>query len=389
MLLRAITHSKQRSVSLDEPPPPRGALYFGWAKRQKKFYGVPRGHLIRKFRQEIARIFVERDVANRVLTAQVIPLDRAAPEAFPELVVDTISTVWYLARRYPHFFQDPALYNLYLSIMVRWRLKSVPEIFLRCFSHFSIEGKANKKAKGRHGKWFRWYWPFPTLPNDSIPNIPQPPPRPDKHTFVHAMEYAHFFRDVEFAQVVWDRRKAWRKELDRAARESLETVRWSEVEDKDILRYERDVVEPATSIREWAKWTSNLDEKSDGASNTLYEGYTRLLYIQILAASGKCDVALAMILEGTGERYQWTRAMLQKVEKYAVAFGHKDLCEYIAGLEYSGTEDSIQAAEHDWMEEAWSEKNDSLEDEFTRNETAESESDNNHQAVEDNTRQDW
>lgn len=388
MLLSAIGRSKPR---LGEPPP-RGALYFGWGKRQYRVYGVTDGHLIRELRKEIARIFLKRDVANRVLTGQVIPLDRASPCAFPELVVDTISTVWYLARRYPHLFQDPALYNLYLFNMVRWRMKSVPEIFLRCFSHFSIEGEEDKKENGTHGKTesrFQWYWPFPTLPNDSIPNIPQPPPRPDKHTFVHAMEYAHFIRDAKFAQLVWDRRKAWRKELDRVARESLKTVRWSQMEEKDILRYERDVVEPATSIQEWAKLARNLDVKSDGASNTLYEGYTRLLYIQILAACGKCDVALAIILEGTGERYQWTRAMLQKVEQYAVVFGHKDLCEYIAGLEYSGTEDSIQAAEHDWMEEAWSEKNESLEDEFTRKETAESDSDNNHQAVEDNARQDW
>jgi hypothetical protein len=190
------------------------------------------------------------------------------------------------------------------------------------------------------------------------------------------MEYAHFCRDAKFAQVVWDRRKAWRKEVNKAARESLETVRWSEVEDKDILRYERDVVDTATSILDWAKGTERLNEQSDGASNTLYEGYTRLLYIQILAACGKCDDALAMILEGTGERYQWTRAMLQKVETHAVAFGHRALYKYITELEYSGTEDSIRAAENDWMEEAWSEKDVFPEDESTRNETA---SDNNHQ----------
>lgn len=348
--------------------------------------------MIRKFRQIISRNFRERDIAKRVLTSQELPLDYGPRLVFPELVVDTISTVWYLSRRYPHLFQDPALYNLFLSIMVRWRMKSVPQIFLRCFSHFPVESEGKKKVKRTHGKTkslFHWSWPLPRLPNDSIPNIPNPPPRPDKYTFVRAMEYAHFCRDAEFALVVWNRRKAWRQEVDKTARESLETIRWSEVEDKDILRYERDVVDAATSILDWAKGEGFLSEQSDGASNTLYEGYTRLLYIQILASCGKCDEALAMILDGTGEKYQWTRAMLQNVEKHAVAFGHQALYEYVTGLEFSGTEDTIRAAENDWMEEAWSEKDDSRENEYACNEAAESEAEDNNKAVEDNSRQGW
>ena len=60
--------------------------------------------------------------------------------------------------------------------------------------------------------------------------------------------------------------------------------------------------------------------------------------------------------------------MLEKVEKYAIAFRHRALFEYIAGLEPSGTENTIQALEGIWMEEAKSEEPKSAEDYWTNNE---------------------
>jgi hypothetical protein len=145
------------------------------------------------------------------------------------------------------------------------------------------------------------------------------------------------------------------------------------VEDADILRQERDIVDPfgSTPLRNWAKGAAFLSEQSDGASNTLFEGYVRLLYIQVLAANGLCHAALLMILQGTGESYDWTRAMLEKVEKYAIAFKHRALCEYIAGLESSGTENTIHALEGNWMEEAESDESKPAEEYWTDNEIIE------------------
>jgi hypothetical protein len=187
------------------------------------------------------------------------------------------------------------------------------------------------------------------------------------------MEYAHYTRDARFAYDVWWKRELGKKRLQRAARENLDNIRWSKVEDVDILRHERDLVDPfgSISLRDWAKGTAFLNEQSNGASNTMCEGYVRLLYIQVLVATGRRETALSVISQGSGERYDWTRAMLEKVEKYAIAFRHRALYEYIARLESSGTENTIQALEGDWMEEAVLEERNFSEEYWTNDEIIE------------------
>jgi hypothetical protein len=370
--MSSITRSRPRT-----PTPPTARLFRRWIRRRYA-EGVRPRNIKRLFRLEAEEILQKSNLVEGIFQSPVFPLDAGASENFPQLVVYTISTMCYLLRQYPHLFKTPTLSNLFLSIMVRWRLPSVPAIFRKFFSyhkwrigekHVRFAGEASPRSVK-----IPWCWPLRDA--FSYPRTwPQGLPRSqaDKYTYLRAMEYAHYTRDPLFAREVWQQRKFWKGRLQRAAKKNLRNIRWSKVEDADILRQEREIVDPFGSIplRNWAKGAAFLSEQSDGASNTLFEGYIRLLYIQVLAANGLCHAALLMILQGTGESYDWTRAMLEKVEKYAIAFKHRALFEYIAGLESSGTENTIQALEGNWMEEAESEKSKPAEEYWTDDEIIE------------------
>ena len=298
-------------------------------------------NLLSAFRIHAEDLVLRLNIGEGILCSTTLPFVEPA-STLPGLVAQCIASVWYLSRRYPQYFTEPAIYNQYLSFIVRCRLKTAESVFRDCFNHFPLpDDKRNELAVKRNsaGSQLPPYWPLPDLDHSFIPEIL---PRPDKYTFVRAMEYAHFTRNPGFATEVWFRRESWRANIEQQALDDLQNVRWAKFEDEDLLRYEHAVVDNYTSNREWAKTTASMSKWSDGASNALYEGYTRLLYIQTLAACGWCDDAYKMVLQGTGERYEWTQSMLEKVKKHAANFGHNKMYQYISGLQASGSQNEFQ-----------------------------------------------
>jgi hypothetical protein len=283
------------------------------------------------FRKHVEECVSQSRLSERLVHAKDFPLNHS-PTSLPELVAQCIATVWYLSRRYPSYFKEPSLYNQYLSFLVRCRLPSAKAAFGDCYEHFPLSEEQEKELHVLDRSRLPPFWPFPRI---SIPFLPEQLPRPDKFTFVRSMEYAHFMRDADFATEVWIRRESWRSVIEKTALDDLGTSMWSEFGGEDLVRYERELVDNRTSARAWAKTAATLRKWSEGASNTMYEGYTRLLYIQTLAGCGQGDKAYKMVLQGTGEKYAWTQSMLAKVRKRAEKFGHTELCEYIDGLERS------------------------------------------------------
>jgi hypothetical protein len=166
------------------------------------------------------------------------------------------------------------------------------------------------------------------------------------------MEYAYQRRDTVFAREVWFYREHWRQHiLMIAERDGFQ--RWSEGGYDDIERYEHQLVDIFTSTREWARISAHMRQVSGGASKTLYEGFTRLLYIQTLAATGFCDEAFKTILQGTGEHYEWSYAMLVKVRKSAKRYNHIELMDYIDGLDGHGFGGEMEEFENRDKLEDW------------------------------------
>jgi hypothetical protein len=313
-----------------ERPNDDGNNFFIWTK-----YLQTQGHrprvFIRRFEMETRHLFNEQKLAERIPQATLVPFEDV-PSNLPILVVSLLSLLWYLARRYPRCFTDPQIFNLFMSYMIKARMKSsVPPIFNDCFAHVPLPKPQQTKLdeiQGSRGTKFEWHWPLP-----NVLKLPPQLPRPDKYTFVRAMEYAYLTRTSGFATEVWIRREAWRGYIDERIEEDVLNVRWSNFGDEDLVRYEEELRNDFAELRNWSKIASFESEKSDGASSTLYEGYVRLLYIQTLASCGLCDDALAMIRLGTGEKYDWTFSMLAKVRDYAEAFEHHELGIYIDQLE--------------------------------------------------------
>ena len=167
------------------------------------------------------------------------------------------------------------------------------------------------------------------------------------------MEFAHHRRLPEFAREVWARRHAWRQHLDVEAMHDMEASRWDATDERDIIRAEFAVTGRKAlgfTGSEWAALSAMENETSEGASERLYEGYVRLLYIQTLAAVQAFDEALYIIREGTGERYPWTQMILAKVRKHAEIHGHQELYEYIDGLDYT-LEEGIEESPEKWWEQ--------------------------------------
>jgi len=254
--------------------------------------------------------------------------------------------------KYPQYFTDPLCFNLYLAWAVGWRLDSVPAIFRDCYTHFPIS--ADKQTQldnlSRPVSKKAWHWPMPPFPDPEQSTFPPQRASPDKDTFVRAMEYAHSIGDLAFAREVWFYRESWRGQLHYMALTDLQNVRWAEYFADDIIRYEQDLVNTYMSGLEKAKSATRLSEMSDEASNTLYEGYIRLLYIQTLTAAGECDEAFAMVLQGTEEAYSWTAAMLAKVKTDAAYHGHSNLVGYIESLETYGEEGEMKTVQNDLLE---------------------------------------
>ena len=296
---------------------------------------------------------------NRIEEAKLIPFSFSeAPSTYIETIVQCVSTMWYLVKNYPQHFNTPQIFNAFLNFAVGWRLHSVEAIFRDCFDHFPLsQEKINemntKRIKRRIGNRFRlpsrnaWHWPLPDISSPEIPVLLPQLPRPDKFTFLRAMEFAYFRRLVPFAREVWARRESWRTQIDKEAVKDMEDIQWSEINDDDILRYESYLIDKKE--RSWARKSLRVTEESEGAANTLYEGYIRLLYVEILTSGGFFEEAFGIIKEGTGERYHWTQGMLAKVRKAAHFNRQWTLCDYIDSLEDSGIETGRESPD-DWWE---------------------------------------
>jgi hypothetical protein len=330
--------------------------------QRRRFLGRPPEWITRKFcteyhcnadireeRQKLARLlYYEWNMKDR-LRMNVLPFSET-PSDLSTYLVQIVSTLYYFIKRYPHYLSEPVTFNHYLSCATRWELPSVPSIFRDCFDHLPLSPEKENELNSRKQiptTPIPWHWPIPPQSEDwtLLPDLP----RPDKFTFARAMEYASKIGDADFAREVWYRREPWRALIDQTAIHEIEQNRWSEFLDDEVVRYEHHIVHNFTSTREWAKVNVKSSERTDGASATLYEGYTRLLFIQTLAFAGHCDEAFAVVLQGTGEKYGWTSAMLTKVRTHAEMHGHWALVGYIDNLEGPGPEDEMQSL-HDWVE---------------------------------------
>src|SRR5579859_5042786 len=298
-----------------------GNNFFVWTKYLQTLGLRPRA-FVHRFEIETRRAFDELNLKDTIPQATVIPL-HDVPTNLPMLVVNLLSLLWYLGKRYPRCFTDPQIFNLFMSYMIKARIRSsVPAIFRDCYFHTPLtpkeQSQLNKLQKDSSSKKVKWHWHL----TDTL-QLPRQLPRPDKYTFVRAMEYAYLTRNTPFANEVWLRRESWRKYIASRMEEDLQLVRWSQFdENENLVRYEEEVRNDFADLRNWSKIASLESEKSDGASNTLYEGYVRLLYIQTLASCGMCDEAMEMIKRGTGEKYEWRLSMLAKVRDYADEFQH-------------------------------------------------------------------
>lgn len=324
-----------------ERPNDDGNNFFIWTKYLQTLGLRPRA-FVHRFEIETRRLFDELNLKDIIPQATVIPL-HDVPTNLPMLVVNLLSLIWYLGRRYPGCFTDPQIFNLFMSYMIKARIRSsVPAIFRDCYAHTPLtpdqQSQLDELQKDSRSKKFKWHWPL-----TDVLQLPRQLPRPDKYTFVRAMEYAYLTRNASFASEVWLRRESWRNYIDSRIEEDLSTARWSQFdESENLVRYEEEVRNDFADLRNWSKIASLESEKSDGASSTLYEGYVRLLYIQTLASCGMCQEALGMIRRGTGEKYEWRLSMLSKVRDYADEFQHKGLAEYIDGLENLGIDTENQ-----------------------------------------------
>lgn len=316
-----------------------GNNFFIWSKHLQTQGHRPRT-FIRRFEMETRRLFTVYNLASLVPQASVIPFPEV-PTNLPMLVVNLLCLIWYLGQRYPECFTDPQTYNLFMSYMIKARINSsVPAIFRECFAHLPLTEDQQvqlEKLQDSKSLKYKWHWPL-----DENLRLPKQLPRPDKFTFVRAMEYAYLTRNAAFAGEVWLRREAWRDYISQLMSEDMINVRWSMSSDENLVRYEEEVRNEFADLRNWSKIASLESEKSDGASSTLYEGYVRLLYIQTLASCGLSEEALRMIGKGTGERYEWTSSMLAKVKEYAEEFGHGGLVDYIDGLGNHGIDSEVK-----------------------------------------------
>lgn len=307
---------------------PDGNNFFIWSKNLSTQGHRPR-IFARVFKLEVKRLFTVHNLASLYSQASVIPFTEV-PTNLPMLFVNLLCLLWYLGQRYPECFTDPQIYNLFLSYLLKASIKPpIPAVFRECFAHFPLTEQQQLELKEiQDSTSLKKHWSWPIEPLQLAAQLP----RPDKYTFVRAMEFAYVNENAAFAREVWLRREAWRNQIDQLSSEDRTNARWSVSPDDDLVRYEEEIRNEFADLRKWYESATVESEKSDGASNTLYEGYVRWVYIQTLASCGQCDKALEMIERGTGERYEWTLSMLAKVKGYAEYHGHRKLAEYINSL---------------------------------------------------------
>ena len=261
-----------------------------------------------------------------------------------------ISILSYLARKYPDLFLYPQIYNLYLSIAVRLGLRSVPNIFRRCFDHYSeqprSEGQSSKSGEqSKYWSRYPWHWPLPVDEQNVVPHLPSKHPRPTNYTFMLAMEYASAVGDVRFGHYVWRRRKIFRRHFTNTVWQEAEGAMWSELRDEEMTSWYEELL----ARKEGTDFDSSRIKFSEGftigRSKNLYEGYIRLKYIELLAKEGRCQKAYETLLKGTGDTYDWTQKMLRKVRERAELHGHTELMKYIDNLKTSGVRREMEKHE--------------------------------------------
>jgi hypothetical protein len=248
------------------------------------------------------------------------------------VIASFLVTVWYLSRRYADQFDDPINYNIFFSISVQLRHPSAENIFRQTFDHFPLTPDQDAKLAEYDSPYARFpvHWPLPDLGlNFLTPWLP----RPDKYTFIRALEYAHFTQKPYFAREVWYRRESWRAHLLACAVKDISLARWEKVSPADLLKYEQMLCFPDMPLHTWVAIISRVESSSGTSAGYLYEAYARMLYARVMAKAGFCDEAYEVLAQGTGENFPWNKTMLGPIQRMAAVHGHETLHNFIHRLD--------------------------------------------------------
>jgi len=290
-------------------------------------------------------------LGKRLRNAERLPFTvYDTPQRPAQIVALGIAVMAYLSKNYPKQCNLHVV-NKFLQFCQTWQLPNFKTIF-RCHLHHENPGTVDRAAMTTedrkntstaeasikeeymfgNGKWKDpeiWHYPLPDMPKE-FDNLIHPRPVPDKITFVTAMHLACTRRDLAFGREIWSKRQSWLARIHHVINQRRETMGYDvRGRDLELLETERWVTH---TRKGWAarEWSSG--RKTGEASFTLYEGYIRLKYIEILVACGQWEEAFQLIMDGTGETYSWSQEMLGTVRDCAVYRGNMDLVNYIDSL---------------------------------------------------------
>jgi hypothetical protein len=257
-----------------------------------------------------------------------------APRKPAEIVALGIGVMAYLVKVHPDKCTVDIL-NQYLLFCESWQLPSFKTVFRQHFDHGALTATTKDQLRGKTAQWIEpedWCHPLPLTPH--MPSILLDASRsPNKATFLSAMNVAHTRTDYELAKEVWGKRQAWLARLHAVANERRNNLGDTDTApDLDLLKSERSVT---GEFRGWIAREYALGHTTGGSSFTLYEGYIRLRYIEILAKCRQWPTAFKLIREGTGEKYPWDSAMLADVRESAMHQNVVGVVKYIDSLEDS------------------------------------------------------
>lgn len=257
-----------------------------------------------------------------------------------EIVALGIGVMAYLIKVHPDKCTADVL-NQYLLFCESWQLPSFKTIFRRHFDHGALTATTKDHLYHQSARWIEpedWCHPLSLTPHmpSKILDASRPP---NKAVFLSAMNVAHVRTDYHFAKEIWGKRQAWLARLRALADQRRNSLGDTDIPpDLDLLKSERRV---SGHFRGWTAREYAMGQNTGGSSFTLYEGYIRLRYIEILARCRRWRMAFKLIQEGTGEKYPWDAGMLAGVRESAVHQNKVGVIKYIDGLE-----DSQQPAEN-------------------------------------------
>lgn len=251
-----------------------------------------------------------------------------------QIVALGIGVMAYLIKMHPGIC-TPDVLNQYLLFCASWQLPSFKTVFRRHFDHGALTATTKDQLQNESARWIEpadWCHPIPLTPHmpSTILNASLPP---NKTVFLTAMNVAHTRNDYHLANEIWEKRQAWLARLRAVADERRNSLGDTDIPtDLDLLKSERSVT---GQFRGWNAREYAIGHNTGGSSFTLYEGYIRLRYIEILAKCGHWREAFELIQEGTGEKYPWNAGMLAGVRESAVYQNVVGVIKYIDGLEDS------------------------------------------------------